>query len=114
MRRKHPKIQAEHDAAVALMSGKAADPFQPEALFIKPDDLFESQPAPVPHGDSLLVFYIQDQQEVIRISTKLKQMGSSDSHLYAACIHQDDPPAVRIFDGHAFFFPVRKIKADGI
>ncbi len=34
-----------------------------------------SQPAPVPHGDSLLVFYIQDQQEVIRISTTLKQMG---------------------------------------
>ncbi len=33
--------QAEHDTAVASMSGKAADPLQSEALFIKPDDFFE-------------------------------------------------------------------------
>ncbi|MBY8912024.1 VOC family protein [Bacillus sp. YC2] len=62
---------SEHNGYSGVMFGMPGTQYHLE--FTEETDA--SAPSPVPHGDSLLVFYMPDQQEVIRISTKLKQMG---------------------------------------
>ncbi|MBT2574999.1 VOC family protein [Bacillus sp. ISL-51] len=62
---------SEHNGYSGVMFGMPGTQYHLE--FTEETDA--SAPAPVPHGDSLLVFYMPHQQEVIRISTKLKQMG---------------------------------------